>query len=395
MELLLWRWSTAVQVTSLVMIAVFFAVLGRSVRRAEVRWWVAAWVGNLAALGVTLGYWLFQPPDPLYPVMRGSYMAAKTAFVVLFLLGAWAHVRPGARLVRPVHLAAGFLVHGALCGVLLEKIEVIGVVQHSVMGGLFAIGALFLFRAKERGVTWLAAGCALRAVLSLAEAVAYGIRTDSTVSAAVQERAAVFLSAHSSFDSATEWLLALGCVLALTARDQRELRASNDELLLAQEGLRRLADRDPLTGLANRRALPEILRAVQPQGATLLFFDLDGFKEINDRHGHQAGDECLRRFAVALAESFRPGDAVVRYAGDEFLIVASGLDRAAAAGRVEDLRERLRRPSAGAPPISFSVGLAELAAGGQPEAAVRAADTAMYEAKPSRRPAQAATGFAS
>jgi len=107
MELLLWRWSTAVQVTSLVMIAVFFAVLGRSVRRAEVGWWVKAWVANLAALGVTVGYWVFQPPEPIDPVMRGSYMAAKTAFVVLFLLGAWAHVRPGAPLVGPVHLAAG------------------------------------------------------------------------------------------------------------------------------------------------------------------------------------------------------------------------------------------------------------------------------------------------
>jgi diguanylate cyclase (GGDEF)-like protein len=118
-----------------------------------------------------------------------------------------------------------------------------------------------------------------------------------------------------------------------------------------------------------------------PLGATLLFFDLDGFKEINDRHGHAAGDETLRRFASALRESFRPSDTLVRYAGDEFVVVASGLDAASAAQRVASLRDRLRHPGAGEPPVSFSVGTAELAPGGHPESALRGADEAMYAAK--------------
>ena len=384
MELLLWRWSTAVQITSLVMIAVFFAVLGRSVGRSEVRWWVAAWLANLGALGVTVFYWVAQPPALLDVPLRASYIGAKTGFVVLLLLGAWVHVRPGARVPRPAGVLAAIGAYGVFWGFMLPSVMSVGVVQHSGMGVLFAAGAVFLSRERGKGVTWLAAGCALRAVLSLVEAAAYGVRTSGLAGPPLQELAGVFLSAHSSLDSATEWLLALGCVLALSARDQRELRAANDDLLEAQEGLRRLADRDPLTGLSNRRALPEVLRAVQPQGATLLFFDLNGFKAINDRHGHQVGDECLRRFAAALGESFRPGDALVRYAGDEFLVVASGLEATAAAVRLDGLRERLRRPPPGAPVIAFSVGISELAPGGQPEAAVRAADAAMYAAKPGR-----------
>ena len=87
----------------------------------------------------------------------------------------------------------------------------------------------------------------------------------------IAAQAGLFLAASSSFDSGVEWLLALGCVLALSERSQRELRRTNAELLEAQEGLRRLADRDPLTALQNRRALPEVFRDVRP--GEPIFFD--------------------------------------------------------------------------------------------------------------------------
>jgi diguanylate cyclase (GGDEF)-like protein len=230
---------------------------------------------------------------------------------------------------------------------------------------------------------------AVRSLLAFVEAAAYGaaLPPPFPLSADVQAAARAFLSAHSSFDTVAEWLVVLGSVLALSERSQRELRQSNEELLAAQEDLRRLADRDPLTGLANTRALPEIFRTVQPAGAAVLFFDLDGLKDINDVQGHQAGDEHLRRFARALGECFRPGDAVVRYAGDEFVVIATGLTRPAVAERVDRLRLQLRRPAEG-PPISFSVGVAELPPGGQPALALQAADQAMYASRENRAPAR-------
>src|SRR5439155_13430207 len=78
MELLLWRWSTAVQATSLVMVTVFFGLLARSVPLAAVRWWVRAWACNLGALAVTLFFWYFEPPATLFALVFGPPRRARS-----------------------------------------------------------------------------------------------------------------------------------------------------------------------------------------------------------------------------------------------------------------------------------------------------------------------------
>ena len=389
MELLLWRWSTAVQGTSLVLLTLFFVVMARSVHLAEVSWWAKAWACNLAALGATLFYWYFQPPPGLFPVVAAAYMLGKTAFVLLLMRGASALKRPGDPLPSLRRWTVALVVYAAGAAPFTTTIDRLGLVQHSVMAVLLAAGAIRLLRRpRESGIAWLAAGLLLRAVFAGGEAAAYAHQLLPSFSVAPfrVDRGAAFLAASSSFDSGAEWLVALGCVLALSERVQRELRHSNEGLLAAQEDLRRLADRDPLTALANRRQLPEAFRSIQPQGALLLFFDLDDFKGINDRYGHDVGDECLRRFATALGECFRPSDVLVRWAGDEFLVVASGLDDMSGGERVARVREKLGTASGGGPPVSFSVGVARLAPGGQPDEAVKEADRSMYAAKAGREP---------
>jgi diguanylate cyclase (GGDEF)-like protein len=384
MELFLWRWSTATQVTSLVIIAAFFAALARSTPRAELRWWRLAWMANLAALTVTLAFWYFAAPAWTEPVVRFSYLWAKTAFVWLFVQGCWALLRPGTTVVHERSALVTVTAFAASGVFLLDSVALVGAGQHAVIAVVFGFCAVLMARAGDVSLTWLAAGLAIRASLAAGESVVYGMQamTPDPAAQAPHDITSIFLSAHSSLDTAAEWLLALGSVLAISERAQRDVRAYNERLLNAQEDLRRLVDRDPLTALSNRRALPEIFRAVQPEGATLLFFDLDNFKNINDLHGHQTGDACLKRFADALRESFRPDDAVLRYAGDEFLVVASGLTVSGCNERLGRLEERLRfGVRKDGPPIRFSVGIAELAPGGNPERALEAADRAMYRAK--------------
>lgn len=161
-----------------------------------------------------------------------------------------------------------------------------------------------------------------------------------------------------------------------------------------EEARLREARLDPLTGLPNRRALHELLpramarvaRSGQP--LALCFIDLDGFKEVNDSFGHEAGDEVLKEIAHRLRARVRQTDSVARLAGDEFVVLLEGLPQGMADARAvaEELLADLRRPipvTGGTAQLSASIGIALHAQGNEstPEQLVKRADLAMYEAK--------------
>ncbi|WP_454658014.1 diguanylate cyclase domain-containing protein [Bosea beijingensis] len=109
-----------------------------------------------------------------------------------------------------------------------------------------------------------------------------------------------------------------------------------EELLMVRRELDFAASHDPLTGLLNRRGLDSVLDEAGDSGEALglLLLDLDGFKLINDRHGHQAGDDLLKQVAMRLKGVVRPDDIVARLGGDEFALVVRGLEDAAAISEV-------------------------------------------------------------
>jgi diguanylate cyclase (GGDEF)-like protein len=165
--------------------------------------------------------------------------------------------------------------------------------------------------------------------------------------------------------------------------------------------LRQAADLDQLTGVANHRALQERLqqelaraiRARRPLAVAMI--DLDGFKAVNDRHGHAQGDRVLREVAGVLRSTLREPDVVARYGGDEFVVLMPETDERHARGVVT----RIGRALAGhafvlvdAPPahIGASVGLAVYPRdGATPTVLLAAADAAMYAAKRAARPERA------
>ncbi len=156
--------------------------------------------------------------------------------------------------------------------------------------------------------------------------------------------------------------------------------------------LRSLAERDPLTGLFNRRRFEEelgsqVARAVRyGEGGALIALDLDGFKVVNDTLGHQVGDALLQAVAVRLRSRLRESDALVRLGGDEFAALLPHVSGPEALRVAEDLVETLRaEPFAlegGQFQITASAGVS--AVGGRRSAAetlLREADLAMYDAK--------------
>ncbi len=170
-------------------------------------------------------------------------------------------------------------------------------------------------------------------------------------------------------------------VLAAVVAVQRELQGT----------WRELAVTDPLTGLANHRHLVQSLegeikrsrRTGQPFAVVLL--DLDGLKQINDRHGHLAGSLAIRRVAEALLGSCRGTDTAARYGGDEFALVLPETGEAAAWHVARGVADRLAT-DAEKPNLSISVGVAVYPGHGETvEALLNAADIALYETKERRK----------
>jgi diguanylate cyclase (GGDEF)-like protein/PAS domain S-box-containing protein len=182
---------------------------------------------------------------------------------------------------------------------------------------------------------------------------------------------------------------------AVSAQDITDRRRAEQELRELASTLSERAVRDPLTGLANRTLLLERLRASLARdargggGTGLLFLDLDGFKEVNDRHGHDVGDAVLCEVARRLSAAVRPSDTVARLGGDEFVVLVEASAETLLQPVVERLTAALAQPVGDLPGgrgVGVSIGTAWIGRGDSTaDELLRRADTAMYRDKRSRR----------
>jgi diguanylate cyclase (GGDEF)-like protein len=181
--------------------------------------------------------------------------------------------------------------------------------------------------------------------------------------------------------------------LRVRLRAGRRIIELQEELVSAREALRRQATRDPLTELWNRNSLAEILprelkRAYRESSAVaIIMADLDHFKQVNDTHGHAAGDAVLCEAARRIIGCIRPYDAACRFGGEEFLIVLPSCYLTGAVIRAEDIRHAIASTPFQIPDgqidITCSLGVACTtgACGLDGQLLTREADEALYAAK--------------
>ena len=195
-------------------------------------------------------------------------------------------------------------------------------------------------------------------------------------------------------------VVSVSLLLERVKRLNHHLRTKHDKLVQAQDALRKVAAQfefganyDALTGLPNRLLLADRLKQAMSHGdrrgksIAVMYIDLDGFKEINDIHGHSAGDELLVLISQRMQEVVREGDTVARIGGDEFVIVLSDLDKPQSC---EPVLERLLKDTSEVVTLSTGQGVYVSASVGvtvypedssDREELIRHADFAMYLAK--------------
>lgn len=170
--------------------------------------------------------------------------------------------------------------------------------------------------------------------------------------------------------------------IAVTVADQTEMFSTTAGLVWD-------VLHDPLTGIGNRTKLRQDLASALTKGgaATVLCLDLDGFKDVNDTHGHAAGDEVLRQVADRISSALREGEEAYRLGGDEFVVLAAPLGEAAARALGERIAALVVEPIAvgeAEVAVDVSIGVTVGTASEPSPAIIARGDAALYEAKRSR-----------
>jgi len=247
------------------------------------------------------------------------------------------------------------------------------------VGLIGALSAAVVTLAGGGDIVWLsvpaallaAAGCRTRLGAAAGTAVVLILATGSALA-----------SASAAARPALPLLVLVGgtCTAVLVGARERVERE--------REVLRDFALSDPVTGIANRRSLLlradyELARHNRAQRSfALVMLDLDGFKQLNDRFGHAAGDDLLRDVATALRRAMRAQDTVARFGGDEFCILAPETDQRGAASLAAKVSQAVRDVSVGLERVGGSVGVAIFPVDGvKAPDLMHAADVRLLDAK--------------
>jgi diguanylate cyclase (GGDEF)-like protein len=374
------RLSIAFQFAMVMCLFGYFLLLWRMVKLREVRLWTLAWLADAVALAAVFIHVYAAIPPFGHRITLVLYLAGKAAFATLVVAGARRHLRPGTEpRMSPLFLTLFIASWSLILGLAVPSLWHGQLAESALVGVVLFAGGITVLRNPRSSISrWLGWAMLVEGVLFLGSAALlapalWGNRFGFA-----------YLNYWAFFEAWAELMLALACIAVIADRREELLHYANRELLESQQRLSRLVDTDPLTNLSNRRSLRKKMSSVIESGGAFIFIDINNFKQINDLFGHQVGDITLQRLAKLIVEQFRPEDNVIRWGGDEFLVVSPGMDQVSAKARVAAIREALKRPTEDCPTFSIAVGISELFPGGDPTAALEEADRRMFAEKRGR-----------
>jgi diguanylate cyclase (GGDEF)-like protein len=375
--------ATAAQLAGSVVLALFFVLLERHDPRPYLADWMAAWIAQAVALAVFLASLRWG-----WTISLAAYLFLEAGHGLL-LCSAARHYHGGS--LRRSRYGWMLLPLGAWAAagpVLISNPVVLHAAQYAVLAATELAAAALLWPRHQpagMGVRLTSQVLALIGLLHALHVAAFAglFGPDAPTQLLLQAGPFVTLLLQT--------LLALGMVLTVMESTQRALATSNAHLQEAEHRLKILAETDPLTGCFNRRVFRELVDGVRSgregmQGAVLML-DMDDLKDINDRQGHAAGDDAIRRAAEAIRGHTRATDIVVRWGGDEFVVVIPGASGAYAQARRDEVANALALIG-----LPASAGLAVYEAGKDIMVAVDEADREMYAIKAIRKRKASVTG---
>ena len=300
--------------------------------------------------GLCLAFATLLVPLTGYRMAHGEYpRAVFNAVIALVCVAIVVHVRRSGRVERMAQLLAGLILVGSVVSQLLDR--------RGIAPWLYPCLVTYFLILPRRQATWMA-----------------GITTVGAAAALAWWQEAPTITVVTLFTTLA-WSTGLMLTLAFEV-DQR------------QAVIERMATRDPLTGAGNRRALERALREAEAEQqrhgtpVSLLALDLDHFKTVNDRHGHEAGDRLLVDTVALLEGRARVTDHVYRTGGEEFIMLLRHTGEEQARVLAESLRALFaQRLAVAGTPVTGSFGCAERRPGEALSAWMVRADRALYAAK--------------